>query len=713
MAVTYRKSSRTIRGIKYNYGDPFVCYAANGGAATSEGSGTASALTKGTTYYYLGYAWDDDNNKLASYPYAVSTSSNGSVRGWYKENVFPYATYTIAYNANGGTGAPNSQTKTYGESLKISTQIPKKEGYAFEGWALTSADANSGKWYYQPGSTCGKNENLTLYAVWNKTDYTITYNANGGTLGEVKTQTKEHGVDLVLTGTATRTNYNLLGWSISSSATVATYSVGGDYTDDKSATLYAVWGTGYQKPRITNMSLCRVVKNADGTFTESDEGNYIQVIFTVACDGTNPTLTIWRKAVSDAEWQDTLPISISTNGVEDIVFGAGTIEPEKSYNIRIVVTDSGGSTEKSTTITSIEYPIDALAKSSESDKSGVAFGKAAELPNTAEFEYNAQFNNDALFKKPICVTNNIYSASNYGLFFGVNNNQEMLRLYQAGGSTDGNKWLAPSNGISIDLGTSPNPFKTAYVTELNADNVTTDVVDATTADITTATIATANTTNVNATNVNASGYCQTPKVYGSGNYSLKLGVANNTELVWLYQSGGSTSGSNWLSPCTSGDSLLGSSSYKWGQIWSTASTISTSDRNEKTDIANFDERHEALFAKLKPLTFKFINGTSGRTHSGFIAQDIEEALAEVGLTPLEFAAFCKDVKQEAAEDSKTGKITLVDVLDDDGNQQHIYSLRYEEFIALNTFMIQKLQAENTALKAKISAIEERLNKLEV
>lgn len=400
MAVTYRKSSRTIRGITYKPGDPFVCYAANSGASSSEGSGTASALTKGTTHYYLGYAWDDDNNKLASYPYAVSTSSTGSVRGWYRENVFPYATYTIAYNANGGTGAPNSQVKTHGENLKLSTGIPKKDGYAFAGWALTKSDADSGKWYYQPGNTCGKNENLTLYAVWEKTEYTITYNANGGTLGAVKTQTKEHGKDLTLTGTATRTNYDLLGWSISSSATEATYSVGGKYTENKSATLYAVWGTSYQKPRITNVTVCRAVRNEDATYTESETGNFLKATFTWACDGTNPTVITARKTVSDTDWITTNELSIAASGSSWVGFGyetengvrVGKIDPEKSYDVKIIIKDSGGSNEKQVTVTSVEFPIDALPKKSDNEKSGVAFGKVAELPGVAEFAYEGKFN---------------------------------------------------------------------------------------------------------------------------------------------------------------------------------------------------------------------------------------------------------------------------------------------------------------------------------
>lgn len=179
MAVTHHKSSTTIRGVAYNYGDPFKCYASYGGATTSEGSGSAADLTKGATYYYMGYATGDTGN--ITHPYAVSTTSGGGIRGWYKENVFPYATYTIKYNANGGTGAPSSQTKTYGTNLTISSTKPTRTGYTFKGWALSQAEANNGNWYYSAGSTCGKNENITLYAVWEEHKLTINYYSNYAT----------------------------------------------------------------------------------------------------------------------------------------------------------------------------------------------------------------------------------------------------------------------------------------------------------------------------------------------------------------------------------------------------------------------------------------------------------------------------------------------------------------------------------------------------
>ena len=107
---------------------------------------------------------------------------------------------------------------------------------------------------------------------------------------------------------------------------------------------------------------------------------------------------------------------------------------------------------------------------------------------------------------------------------------------------------------------------------------------------------------------------------------------------------------------------------------------------------------EQLFNKLRPVTYKFKNGTSGRTHYGFISQDVEDSLEELNLTGQDFAGFCKDVQV------KNGQVAL----DGNGDQIYDYSLRYTEFIALNTYMIQKLQAENNELKAEIQELKDMI-----
>lgn len=121
-------SSRTIRGITYKSGDPFVCAYSAAGNGGSEGDGTSAAsLTVGKTYYFYGYVVSDDSGTTIKYPCKIgSNSSSSSIIGYYPESVFPYAKYTIKYNANGGSGAPSSQTKTHGTNLTISSTIPTR-----------------------------------------------------------------------------------------------------------------------------------------------------------------------------------------------------------------------------------------------------------------------------------------------------------------------------------------------------------------------------------------------------------------------------------------------------------------------------------------------------------------------------------------------------------------------------------------------------------
>lgn len=173
---------------------------------------------------------------------------------------------------------------------------------------------------------------------------------------------------------------------------------------------------------------------------------------------------------------------------------------------------------------------------------------------------------------------------------------------------------------------------------------------------------------------------------------------------------------------------LGTPNYRWAEIHCQTSVISTSDRDLKKDIIPISNEYIEFFMLLRPVSFRFKDGSSGRIHVGFISQDIETAMAQAGLSDLEFAGFCKDKKRREVRcrhlrkklddfgnpiEDENGEpiieeyesIVYEDDLDSDGNPIYIYSLRYEEFIALNTAVIQRLQA-------KISDLEERLEDLE-
>lgn len=238
MAVT-TYTSATIRGVTYNQGDPFVCaYSASGNGGSEGNADTAGALTVGTKYYFVKYATGSN----VKYPYAVSKSSTGAVYGWYKANVFPYAKYTISYNANGGSGAPSAQTKTYGTDLTLSSTKPTRSGYTFMGWGTSANDTSVD---YAAGASYTSNSAITLYAIWSKT-ITLTYNANGGS-GAPNSQSATiynatTNYKFTLSNTKpTRTGYTFLGWSTSSTATSSSYAAGGSITLSDSDTLYAVW----------------------------------------------------------------------------------------------------------------------------------------------------------------------------------------------------------------------------------------------------------------------------------------------------------------------------------------------------------------------------------------------------------------------------------------------------------------------------------------
>lgn len=289
--------------------------------------------------------------------------------------------YTVSYNANGGSGAPSSQTKWYGETLTLSSTIPTRAGHSFVAWALTKADADAGTWYYKAGSSCGKNENLTLYAVWQANTYTVSYNANGGS-GAPSSQTKTYGVTLKLSSTIpTRTNYTFKGWGTSASATTVSYAAGANYTNNAGITLYAVWELSYVKPRIANFYINRCLQNG----TATDDGTYARVRFDWSCDRNISSITIrWIDSAGNPG-STTVGASGTSGSVNTIV--GGSLDVEKLYTIEITVRDTVDASYATATLNGKKFIMDFLAGGN-----GIAFGKAAELSGYAEFGFAAMFN---------------------------------------------------------------------------------------------------------------------------------------------------------------------------------------------------------------------------------------------------------------------------------------------------------------------------------
>lgn len=122
---------------------------------------------------------------------------------------------------------------------------------------------------------------------------------------------------------------------------------------------------------------------------------------------------------------------------------------------------------------------------------------------------------------------------------------------------------------------------------------------------------------------------------------------------------------------------LGSRNFVWDAIYCSTDALNGSDRNIKNSIEALPEKYVRMFELVEPKRYKLNGGTSGRYHTGFIAQEVEAAMQECGISSQEFAGWARAQREDGSE---------------------TYFLRYSEFIPI--------------LWAKVREQEERLKRLE-
>jgi len=190
------------------------------------------------------------------------------------------------------------------------------------------------------------------------------------------------------------------------------------------------------------------------------------------------------------------------------------------------------------------------------------------------------------------------------------------------------------------------------------------------------------------------GYIYGNATIGSYGYSLNNKIilqvgGNNTNET-------SSFGTN-VYPGASGTFNLGSSVYKWKDIWATNGAIQTSDINKKTEIVSSNLGLDFI-NKLNPVSYKFITGSvvyedgpefnrevkeiipGKRTHYGLIAQEVKEAIEDSGISTDDFAGYIIGNLEENTE----------------------LGLRYDEFIAPMIKAIQELSNKVNQLEEIIS-----------
>jgi uncharacterized repeat protein (TIGR02543 family) len=140
--------------------------------------------------------------------------------------------FTITFNADGGTVTPTSRVAIFGDTLGT-LPVASKTGYSFTRWVLGFSAVF-------PSTIYSWKQNITLDAVYQGLEYTVTFNANGGTTPSPTSKTVVFGDEYGTLATTTRTNFIFLGWFTASSGGTQVTSATIVETSEHH-TLYAQW----------------------------------------------------------------------------------------------------------------------------------------------------------------------------------------------------------------------------------------------------------------------------------------------------------------------------------------------------------------------------------------------------------------------------------------------------------------------------------------
>lgn len=149
-----------------------------------------------------------------------------------------------------------------------------------------------------------------------------------------------------------------------------------------------------------------------------------------------------------------------------------------------------------------------------------------------------------------------------------------------------------------------------------------------------------------------------------------------------------------------GGMALGSSSNRWYRLYSSAGCDTSSDIRLKNSIRGYDQRYEAMYMDMQPVTFE-LNAVPGQRQGGLIAQWTKDAMTKHGITDSEFGAYNYHPEDDT------------------------YGIIYEQLTSLNMHMVQKtikrvdtaqqdieyLKNRNVELERRVDTLREEIVRL--
>ena len=146
--------------------------------------------------------------------------------------------YTVSYSSNGidARNMPDAQTKTPGTTLVLSYKKPAADGYTFLGWGTNPSSYDVS---YQPGDPYYTDANITLFAIWIETTYTLSFDSNGGS-GSMSPLTGDTAYVLP-DCSFSRDGYRFIEWNTESDGSGDSFAVGAGIILESNTTVFAIW----------------------------------------------------------------------------------------------------------------------------------------------------------------------------------------------------------------------------------------------------------------------------------------------------------------------------------------------------------------------------------------------------------------------------------------------------------------------------------------
>lgn len=604
--------------------------------------------------------------KIGSYTHSatsVGTSTSYAIpTSWM--NAIPSAT----------SGTATVTVTTYSGSTKIGSTVSKNFTLKIPSSIVPSVSATIAMVNGTVPSSWG------IY-VQGKSKCTITPSSSGSYSSTIKTITITGGTN----GKYNKSMTTDTAWTTPTLAESGTISFTIKATDSrnrsasvtKSITVYE-----YKTPSILSVTAQRCT--SDGTL--NDDGTYLKVSVPTSsyssCNGKNTcTLTVMYKESTATTWSTATNVSTTAS-----VIGAGGISTSKSYNVRFTITDAFTSVTKDVTVST-----SGCLLNFRKDKDGLSLGKFAETSGF-DVKWSSVFRSDVTVNGALNVPgNNIQFSSGYGMSLSGST----LTIVAQGSSLS----LAPPNGSGYaEMTSAGNSIKLSQ-----SGALTFSATHASTLTL----------TNYTVSGLKIAGLTSTAGLVLNNTKYVRGYIANGSKIIDLL-------GLNGSDVCNVGYSdnqtVLRGTSINYN---STTGTKIASDKNLKKDFITLDDKYDSFFDNLNPLAYRYKLGTSNRMHCGFIAQEVEEALSNAGLTNQDFGGIAID--RITSNDRETVEDENGNVVDDNNSSINYlldhgfdkkYGLIYEEFIALTINQSQKLKKRVNDLEKEIQELKNILNNKE-